>query len=153
VDVGFDVVVELVLHVRLGERQQRQVGRAEPDRAARRPAAMVERAVLGAGRRRLVVVDAAEHAVLPPPAVAAGVRGQAAVARARLELRAVDAVRDEVPQQRHLAHQAVRVEVHGDVQVFGQRRSFHAARDVRDRSLPRFRPPRHERHPIPSRQV
>ena len=71
-------------------------GAGGPSRsAASRPAgplAEVQRSVLGPGRRRTVVVGAGEDPAFPPPAVAVGVRGQAAVAGAGLELGPVDAV-------------------------------------------------------------
>ena len=47
------------------------------------------------------VVRAAEHPRLPVPAIATDVGGQPAVARARLELRSIDAVGDDCLDRRH----------------------------------------------------
>ena len=67
-------------------RAQPQVRRAEPDRATVRTRPVVERAVDRTLGGRPLVVPASEQAALPPPAVATGVGGQAAVGRAGLEL-------------------------------------------------------------------
>ncbi len=158
VDVGLDVVVERVLVVGVGDLDQRhavrgaevdrvedavgvaerdavehgfgeaQVGRAEPRCAALRPPAVVECAVLGPFGWSGLVVGAAEEPALPLPARAAGVRGEAAVAGAGLELRAVDAVPREPGQ-----HAAAGVEVERDPQITRHRSAGRAGRDVVDR--------------------
>ena len=76
-----------------GVRGQAHVGRPEAGRGAVGPAVQVEGAVLRTQRRLGVVVGAPEDPALPAPPVTAGVGRQPAVARARLELGPVDAVR------------------------------------------------------------
>src|SRR5690606_16674679 len=98
-------------------RGQLKVGRTETWRPADEPSAEVERTVLWPCAWRFVVVGAAEHAALPPPPVAALVRGEAVVACTGLELRAVDTVAGHRRQYRHGSgrrrHQPVGVKLQG----------------------------------------
>lgn len=104
---GHPEVARLGRAVRVAERGPLQRGGGQPEvrgaETGRRPdhlAAEVQRTVHRSPVRGLVVVGAAEDPALPAPAVAAGVRGEPAVAGAGDELRAVGAVRGQRPQDR-----------------------------------------------------
>ncbi len=110
--------------VRVAERRPRQhlgpqpeVGRAEPRSRTDAQARDVQAAVDGAFPRGRPVVGAAEDPALPSPAVAPGAGGEPSIARARHELRQVDAVLREPFEDGPATREPVGVEVHRHAQA------------------------------------
>ena len=112
---------------------QPQVGGTEPRRRTDPAPAVVERAVLRPLRLGRVVVGATEDALLPLPAVPAGMGGEPAVAGARLELGAVHAVPGDPLQHGEVGDLAFGVEVEGDPQRPVQRWAGRRAGQVLER--------------------
>lgn len=108
--------------------------RAEPDRAALTTSTVIQRAILRPFADWGVVVGAAEHAVLPAPAVTALVCGEPPVTSERLELGSIDPARGEVFQERSAPEETVGMKVKRHPQVRIHRRALCERVDVPQRN-------------------